>query len=140
MAGERAVHECDKGPVIEMMHEATQKIFTKLDDMSKVLQDVALQKKDIEHMAEEIIQLKQEFKEEVKAIDARMTAFEQACQERHSSPPATLTQKIVHAAAISIASAAAVGVFFLFVYIGYSNFQDYINFTRQTNSPGKVKH
>ena len=121
-----APHECDKEQVIEMMKNATDKIFNKLDDMSAVLQSVAVQKRELEFMTEKLARIEAEGS----SREERLTAMEQTCAARHFHTGQPLAVQVRNAMIIGMATTAAIAVMSLVAYVAYVHLSGWTDYSR----------
>lgn len=118
-------HKCNKGAVLEILVGGQEKIFNKLDDMTAVLQNVAVQQNEINHIKEDVAGLKEHNAKQ----DARIDALEKDRQPQEPQKEPLWIQ-VRNAVIITLSVLTATFIFGLTAYIGLKNLPGYVDFQR----------
>lgn len=111
---------CDKTQVIEMIVDGQAAIFNKLDGIRDILEGVAVQKIEIDHI-----------KLDVDKIKTEMAFITQRCGENHVKIPQSTMTKAINAAIVGVVASAAICLFWFTAYIAYINLPGF--FTARNN-------
>lgn len=111
-------HECDKEQLIQLTIDGQTAIFKELKDINQTLRTVAVQQNEIQHLRKEVDEIKE------------------VCNRRHetpSEPPqaeeqSSLANRVKDAVVLTIATSAALAVFWLFAYVGFINVRGFLDF------------
>jgi hypothetical protein len=106
-----AHNDCDKGPVLDILVEGQKALFDKLETINGTLQQVAVQKNELEHM------------------DKRVTAIELKCLS-HKNGDKGFGTRVWQTAVLAVVAAAAVSFVGLFSFTLYRNTPAYMDYQK----------